>query len=64
MTRKPNFSVMTTAELRAYVLEHRQDEDALHAYLDKLHADNPNPRTYSPDVNVSDAIAAYLNQHQ
>ncbi|BAY79910.1 hypothetical protein NIES25_63980 (plasmid) [Nostoc linckia NIES-25] len=39
MSVKPDFATMTTSELRAYVLEHRDDEEALHAYLDKLHAE-------------------------
>ncbi|WP_422614235.1 DUF6887 family protein [Brasilonema bromeliae] len=51
---------MTTIELRAYVLEHRSDEEALHAYLDKLHAENPSSHVYRPEDNVSEAVAEYL----
>jgi hypothetical protein len=64
MSVKPNFKTMTKAELRAYVLEHREDEEALHAYLDKLHAENPNPRVYSPEDNVAEAIAQYLKHRE
>jgi hypothetical protein len=35
---KPNFEAMTQVELRAYVLEHRNDIDAFHALMDKLQA--------------------------
>jgi quinol monooxygenase YgiN len=37
MSAKPDFATMSKFELRAYVLEHRDDREALHAYLDKLH---------------------------
>lgn len=33
---QPNFDEMSRAELRAYVLEHRDDEEAFHAYVDRL----------------------------
>jgi hypothetical protein len=36
---KPNFEAMTQAELRAYVLEHRDDVKAFHALMDKLQAE-------------------------
>lgn len=48
MSVKPNFANMTTIELRAYVLEHRSNEEALHVYLDRLHAENPSSRVYGP----------------
>lgn len=32
----PDFSVMTDEELRAYVLSHRQDQTAFHAYVDRM----------------------------
>ncbi|MEH2323738.1 MAG: hypothetical protein V7K32_09220 [Nostoc sp.] len=35
MTRK-NFQGMTKQELRAYVLQHRDDQEAFHALTDKL----------------------------
>lgn len=60
MSVKPDFATMTTIELRVYLLEHRDDQEALHAYLDKLHAENPNTRAYGSEDNVSDAIAQYL----
>lgn len=60
MSVKPDFSTMTALELRAYVLAHRDDEEALQAYLDKLHTENLNSRVYKPDDNVAEAITEYL----
>jgi len=60
MSVKPDFATMTTSELRAYVLEHRDDEEALHAYLDKLHAKKSSSRLYKPEEDVAQAIAEYL----
>jgi hypothetical protein len=60
MSVKPDFASMTTIDLRAYVLEHRDDEEALHIYLDKLHAENPNSRLYAPEEDSVAAIDDYL----
>jgi hypothetical protein len=60
MSAKPDFATMNKFELRAYVLEHRDDEEALHAYLDRLHAENPHSRVYQPDDNVTEAVAEYM----
>ena len=62
MTVKPDFSAMTTAEMRAYVLEHRDDQEALQVFLDKAHSDNPNPRTYGPNDNISEVISEYIEK--
>lgn len=64
MSVKPNFATMTTIELRAYVLEHRDEEEALHAYLDKLHAENPSSRVYKPEDDVNEAITEYLKDRK
>lgn len=64
MNVKPDFATMTTLELRAYVLEHRDDEEALHAYLDKLHAENPSSQVYEPEANVTEAITEYLEKRR
>jgi hypothetical protein len=34
---EPNFQAMTQKELQNYVLDHREDREAFHAYVDKLH---------------------------
>ncbi|WP_219884659.1 DUF6887 family protein [Merismopedia glauca] len=35
---QPNFLAMSKKELRNYVLNHRDDEAAFQAYMDRLHA--------------------------
>lgn len=37
---KPNFQRMTKKELRAYVLAHRDDDEAFYALVDKIHEAN------------------------
>jgi hypothetical protein len=36
---KPDFKGMNCKELHAYVLTHREDKEAFHEYVDKLHAE-------------------------
>lgn len=60
MSVKPDFSELTTQQLRAYVLEHRDDQDALHTYLDRRHSEHPDSRVYGDNDDVSEAIAQYL----
>ncbi|MBW4647598.1 MAG: hypothetical protein KME06_02710 [Kastovskya adunca ATA6-11-RM4] len=36
---KPNFQAMSQKDLHAYVLAHRDDQEAFYAYVDKLHAE-------------------------
>jgi hypothetical protein len=62
MSMKPDFSMMTTPELRAYLLDHRDNEEALHAYLDRRHSENPNARLYNAEDDVSEAISGYLEK--
>jgi phosphoketolase len=62
MSTKQNLMMMSKHELRAYVLQNRDDEEALQVYLDKVATENPNSHIYSPDENVSDALARYLEQ--
>ena len=40
---KPNFDTMTHQELREYILQHREDDDAIEALINK---GNPNSPTY------------------
>lgn len=60
MSGKQNLTIMTKAELRNYVLQHREDEEALQLYLDKVNTENPSPHIHSPEENVGDALATYL----
>ncbi|MEM8779463.1 MAG: hypothetical protein AAGF26_11455 [Cyanobacteria bacterium P01_G01_bin.49] len=36
MNKKPDFQAITSQELRRYVLSHRDDDEALNAYVDKV----------------------------
>jgi hypothetical protein len=60
MSVKPDFTIMTLLELRAYVLANRDDEEALQTYIDKRHAENPETRVYQPEEDATEAITAYL----
>jgi hypothetical protein len=45
---KPDFTVMTKAELRSYVLTHREDKEAFQTLADRIYA-SPNPQWYQPE---------------
>lgn len=45
---KIDYNSMSDSELRRYFLEHREDQAAFHAYMDRRHA-RPNRQTISPD---------------
>jgi len=36
---RPNFKAMSQKDLPAYVLAHRDDQEAFYAYVDKLHTE-------------------------
>jgi hypothetical protein len=36
---EPDFKTMSRKDLHAYVLAHRDDQEAFYAYVDKLHAE-------------------------
>ncbi|PSF37132.1 hypothetical protein C7H19_11885 [Aphanothece hegewaldii CCALA 016] len=36
---KPNFKTMSKKELQSYILEHRDDQEAFYAFVDKLHSE-------------------------
>jgi len=38
---KPNFQQMPLDHLRAYILEHRNDDEAFHIYIDRKRAQSP-----------------------
>jgi hypothetical protein len=56
---KPDFNAMTKAELRSYVLTHREDRDAFEALADRIYA-NPNPQWYQPEdtERITDVLLA------
>jgi hypothetical protein len=61
MSEKPDFATMTAPQLRTYVLEHRDDEAALQAFLDRRYVEYPSSRVYKAEDNVADAITDYLS---
>jgi phosphoketolase len=61
MSTKQNLNAMSKSELRAYVLQHRDDLEALQTYLDKVQTENTSrSRVHSIDENVSEALDRYL----
>lgn len=52
---KPDFANMPNKELRQYVLEHRDDDEAFYALVDQFHA-NPNKVTVGPDEDITQHI--------
>ena len=43
MTTKPDFQQMPMNQLKTYVLTHRNDDEAFHAYIDRRRAASPHP---------------------
>jgi hypothetical protein len=48
-----NFRTMSKQELRAYVLQHRDDQDAFYAYMDKLNLEEGRVK-FAPLKSVDD----------
>lgn len=51
---KPNFQEMSKKELRAYVLAHRDDEEAFYALADKISAETANKVPIPPLKSLDD----------
>lgn len=63
---KPNFSQMTRQELRAYVLAHREDDDAIAALIQRSNPDspkNPFPQTAEDFAAMEEIFRQKLNNH-
>ena len=59
---RPNFQAMNRAELRAYILDHRDDQEAFYVYMDKL-ATEPVLAVHSlSDAEPLTDVIAKLNQ--
>ena len=54
---KHNFEAMSRAELRSYILEHRDDDEALYAYVDKSKAEGNWVKM--PAINLMDDLENY-----
>jgi hypothetical protein len=61
MMMKPNFDTMTRQEIREHILQHREDDDAIEALINK---GNPNGPTYKFPQTDEDLqeMAAILKQ--
>jgi hypothetical protein len=58
---KVDFISMTRAELRQYILDHREDEKALQIYIDRFQ--NPNNSVF-PAPKTIDDLENYPELHQ
>jgi hypothetical protein len=45
---KPDYDAMTIKELKVYLLEHRNDTEAISTIVEKIKAD-PNTKWYAPE---------------
>ncbi len=54
---KPNFKEMSRKQLRAYVLAHRDDDEAFYAYVDKINSEGN--RVKHPPLKSIDDIENY-----
>lgn len=54
---KPDFDAMSTAELRTYLLSHRNDDEAFYKLVDRLEASSEESELYPyPDTPETIAI--------
>ena len=60
---KPNFQTMTQAELRAYVLSHRDDSEAFYALADRLKS-QPGRKLSNEDIERLPEILAEIKQEK
>lgn len=62
---KPDFAAMSKAELKAYVLAHRNDNGAFYVLADRILAD-PNGKWYAPEEvdRFPEIFAEHQNQHR
>jgi hypothetical protein len=51
---KPNFSQMTRQNLRAYVLAHRDDDDAIEALIKRRNPNSPKYRFPKTDEDLTE----------
>lgn len=51
---QPNFEAMSRKELRAYILEHRDDEYAFRVYLDRITAEATDSVVYPAPQSIDD----------
>lgn len=62
---KPNFDTMNIAELRAYLLSHRHDDEAFYKLVDRLESNSDTTDLYPiPDTPENIAIMEAAIQEQ
>lgn len=61
MPQTHNFNQMNLKDLRAYVLSHRQDTQALHIYMDRL-AHDPNVVHHSGNASELNHLEQLIQQ--
>ncbi len=65
---KPNFAAMTRKELRAYILEHREDDEAFQVYMDKVTAEPgeiyPAPQSIDDLKNFPELLENYQQKRR
>ncbi|MBD2772919.1 DUF6887 family protein [Iningainema tapete] len=49
---KPNFATITRSEFRQYILEHREDDEAVSIYVERFR--DPNAKVYPPNKGLND----------
>lgn len=65
---EPDFETMSKAELRSYVLAHRQNDEAFYKFVDRLKADNKNPvwhpcpKTPEDAAKMGEIIGEYIRK--
>ncbi len=65
----PNFEAMNRKELRQYILEHRDDEQAFYAYMDRLNQESdkpvfPAPKSIEDLSNFAQLLKQYSDRPQ
>jgi hypothetical protein len=63
---KPDFSQMTRPELRAYILAHREDDDAIAALINRSNPDSPTypfPQTNEDLQAMAEILKRKLSNH-
>lgn len=53
MNQKPDFDSMSDDTLKQYMLDHRDDDEAFYAYVDRVNA-RPNRTVYPPLKSLED----------
>jgi hypothetical protein len=66
---KPNFQTMTRKEILDYIVEHRDDDEAFYAFMDKVYAEPPRqfypaPKTIDDLRNFPELLERFRQNHE